>query len=749
VKDPINIQARVVDAGAPGLTLGDLYYIFFRHKWKILLIFLVSLAGAAGLYFLRPPVYQSEAKILIRYILEAKASSPAIGAADSQVKSPDSRGENIINSEIEILTSLDLAGLVARAVGPEKILARFGGGTNDTRAAGIIRSGLTVEVPRRSNILRIVFRHPDASVVEPVLSQLVDTYLKRHVEIHQGLGVLDDFYSRQADQLRSRLSQTENELKQRKTDAQIVSLEDNKRAFIAQKERIEQDLQTTEAELAEQTAALNAIQKLRPSQTAQPTSDTGISPEIAERYRNVCAELDTLKQQKSHLSIRFTEEHPQVRRLTNEIAQVGIRKLQLEQENPTVVKLAPPPQAPPKGELDSTTLVLRVSALEAKLKVLTNQLAKVREQTSQIIEAEPAITQLQRRKDVEEASLRYYSSGQDQARDELLSAGKITNISQVQKPSPPGRDMMEVLKPIALILAFGLLGGFALAFVLERFLDHSIKRVVDVERQLRVPVFVSIPETGRRPIRWPKFGANGHAKSNHAANGSATNGSSSSVAPAAAAAPWDASHALRPYYEGLRDRLITFFEVREMTHKPKMIAVTSCTRGAGVTTMAAGLAATLSETGDGNVLLVDMNLQEGAVHPFRQGRPDCGLSEALEDKTRDTAMVQENLYLVSAHETNNQKLPRVLPKRFAHLVPRMKASDYDYIIFDMPPITQTSVTPRLAGFMDMVLMVIESEKTGQEIVKRAEALLNESRATVGVVLNKQRAYVPRRLCQEL
>jgi Mrp family chromosome partitioning ATPase len=186
-----------------------------------------------------------------------------------------------------------------------------------------------------------------------------------------------------------------------------------------------------------------------------------------------------------------------------------------------------------------------------------------------------------------------------------------------------------------------------------------------------------------------------------------------------------------------------------MTHKPKMIAVTSCTRGAGVTTMAAGLAATLSETGDGNVLLVDMNLQEGAVHPFRQGRPDCGLSEALEDKTRDTAMVQENLYLVSAHETNNQKLPRVLPKRFAHLVPRMKASDYDYIIFDMPPITQTSVTPRLAGFMDMVLMVIESEKTGQEIVKRAEALLNESRATVGVVLNKQRAYVPRRLCQEL
>ena len=105
--------------------------------------------------------------------------------------------------------------------------------------------------------------------------------------------------------------------------------------------------------------------------------------------------------------------------------------------------------------------------------------------------------------------------------------------------------------------------------------------------------------------------------------------------------------------------------------------------------------------------------------------------------------------MVSAHEANNQKLPRVLPKRFAHLVPRMKASDYDYIIFDMPPVTQTSVTARLAGYMDMVLMVIESEKTGQQIVQRASGLLHESRATVATILNKHRAYVPHRFSQEL
>ena len=52
-------------------------------------------------------------------------------------------------------------------------------------------------------------------------------------------------------------------------------------------------------------------------------------------------------------------------------------------------------------------------------------------------------------------------------------------------------------------------------------------------------------------------------------------------------------------------------------------------------------------------------------------------------------------------------------------MPKLKASDYDYIIFDMPPVNQISITPRLAGFMDMVLLVIESEKTDREVVKRA------------------------------
>jgi Mrp family chromosome partitioning ATPase len=67
----------------------------------------------------------------------------------------------------------------------------------------------------------------------------------------------------------------------------------------------------------------------------------------------------------------------------------------------------------------------------------------------------------------------------------------------------------------------------------------------------------------------------------------------------------------------------------------------------------------------------------------------------------------------------------------------------------MPLVSQISVTPRLAGFMDMVLLVLESEKSDRDIVQRATNLLAESKAHVGVILNKTRSYVPSQLSQEL
>jgi Mrp family chromosome partitioning ATPase len=125
-----------------------------------------------------------------------------------------------------------------------------------------------------------------------------------------------------------------------------------------------------------------------------------------------------------------------------------------------------------------------------------------------------------------------------------------------------------------------------------------------------------------------------------------------------------------------------------MAHKPKLVAVAGLAKNAGASTLAAGLANTLSEGSESKVLLVD-------------------------------------------------KPPAT--RQFYNMLMEFKSSDLDYIVFDMPSLGDTSATLPLAGFMDTVLLVVEAEKSNRDAVKRAYAQL-AAKTKVSVIFNKSRSY---------
>jgi Mrp family chromosome partitioning ATPase len=343
----------------------------------------------------------------------------------------------------------------------------------------------------------------------------------------------------------------------------------------------------------------------------------------------------------------------------------------------------------------------RLNGLQSRIKVLNSELEQVRKEEGVVDQLEGTISDLQRQKELEETNYKYYATHLEAERiDETLGAGHALNIAEIQKPSPPEIDSLKQFKLLGGIAGGGLALGVAWAFLIELYLDRSIRRAKDIEKVLNIPLFLSIPD----------FGRNGHNKN--------------------------------VFHETLRDRLIGYFESKNLTHKPKLLAVTGVGRNSGVTTTAAGLAKCLSETGEGNVLLVDMTQNQGSAQQFNNGKAVCGFDQLLD--TRNNALVQDKFYVVG-EEPNSERLTRALPSRFSQLVPQLKASDFDYIIFDMPPVSQISITPRLAGFMDMVLLVVESEHTDKEIARQAAELLGASRAHVGIVLNKTRNYLPSKL----
>ena len=275
---------------------------------------------------------------------------------------------------------------------------------------------------------------------------------------------------------------------------------------------------------------------------------------------------------------------------------------------------------------------------------------------------------------MDETNYKYFAASLEKARvDEALDPSKMPNISAVQRPSPP---MLETKKrnKIALGLAGGGIAlGIALALLRGLALNRTVGRPLQLETQLHIPLMLSIPYSN---------GRNGHLVL--PPNGSPANpGALATKRHHSKLAPWDAGHFMRRYCDAIRDRIGLYFELNQLTHKPKLVGVASFSKEAGTSTLAAGLAASLSETNDGKVLLVDVNLGPQDVHPFFKGKPAHSLNAAL--KPHGTiASASENLYLATVGPPNAGPAQLGL-KRFFDMMPNLKASDFDYIIFDMPP----------------------------------------------------------------
>ena len=731
------------------MSLGDVYYVIFRHKGKIMLFSLMGILAAAALFFLKPPPYQSQAELLIQYVSQARALS--LVGSDQKVFMPDSRGDDIINSEIQILTSLDLATAAVGHIGASNILA--GAGLDNARkAAALVQDSLkAVPANSRSSVIVVTFQHPDARVVQPVLLEIINDYFQRHYEIHSAAGQYDEILNREQSFLSAQLSETEQQLLNLKNKAGILSIDDSKKDLSVQIAKIQGAILDAQAELAGY-GEYEAVVKLDDKKLSQKLTITNNSSSLPldqlDLYNDVCTRLDLLRKKKQGYMVQgFTSGNVLVQEVSAQVVGEANAKEGLEKKYPQIREQLAASLAENgiavRSAIDFGTQITPLAALLGKLKIWKAQLDQLQMQATHLNSLAPTLAQLEQRKEIQAANYQYLATKLKNFHiDESLTTGKAPNIKWVQMPSPPYQDWTKALKRVAAVAFGGIMAGLAWAFLTELYLDGSVKRPGEIQAKLKLPLFLSIPSVTRKGDTRLDQTATQRLQFNDATESVATASSG-----ALQVVSLELNPSLQPFYEALRDRLIVYFEVKNLTHKPKLVAMTSANQGAGVSTLAAGLAASLSETGEGRVLLVDMNLENGAAQQFYKGRADCGLDAALKNETRDNALIQENLYVVT-EDLKSDKLQRILPHRFAALVPKFKASDFDYIIFDLPPVSQTSITSRLARFMDMVLLVVESEKTSLGVVQQANSWLAESGATVGAVLNKTRAYVPAQLHQD-
>jgi uncharacterized protein involved in exopolysaccharide biosynthesis len=504
----------------PEQSIRDIYFVLFRHKWKIIVFFLAVVTVVTLGTLIAPSIYQSEAKLLIRVGRESVSLDPT--ASTGQVISIGQQRETEVKSELEILKSQDLIEKVVDAIGPAAFLkppedsngtSRNNGGgfkpwlqslvegvtvpfnglfnqlSDRDRAILEVTKSLEIDAPKTSNIITINFATKSRKLAQETINKLIGFYLDKHINVHNTPGSFE-FFTKETDQFRGALAKSEENLKELKDRTGVASLVDQRNILLTRVGRLQQESEETESALATSSAKVKALEKslaeLPKTMVLQET--TGNPNQGADLMR---ARLYDLELKEQDLLSKYTETSKPVQEVRRQLAEA--RALVAKQDPGRTQVTQGLNEAHRQTELALLAERANLSSLQAKAREQKLQLASARNDLRAINDSEVSLSQAQREMGMQEANYRKYFDKLEQARiDQALEFVKISNISVVQPASYPIKPVRpKKLLNVALGFFLGIFGGIGLAFISE-YMDHTFKKPEDIQQKLNLPILATI-----------------------------------------------------------------------------------------------------------------------------------------------------------------------------------------------------------------------------------------------------------------
>src|SRR5438477_2385211 len=354
-----------------GLNLRSILIAIFKWKRTIVGFTLVGLIAAACVYFFYPKVYESDARLLVRYVLERSGYDPVDAVTGTSPKGGSGSGltiDAVIAAEVSIITSWDLSVQVAEALGPNRVLPDAKAPTV-VQAAGAINSGLGTTTSKGSNIIGVSYQNPRPEVATAVLNELVNRYFTKHLEVHRSAGAFD-FVSQQSDQIRARLNQTEDALKALKAKAGVMSLRDSMSSFNTQSERAEDQIRAAENDLAEEQAKVKQIEQsglpvdLKETNTTKdntPAPPAQASTKDIGDYQALVTNLTKLRETQLEMAAKYTPENVLVKMKQAHINDLENQKRDFEKKFPELATTG----ARGSGQLDIRVERARLAGMKS------------------------------------------------------------------------------------------------------------------------------------------------------------------------------------------------------------------------------------------------------------------------------------------------------------------------------------------------------------------------------------------------
>ena len=685
------------------------YWLVLKRRWLPVAITFIGVFNLALYIALSEErIYEAEAQLLIETDKSAKLTGLENEIGKVEVLAKDS---DPLATEAAILTSRPIIEKTIK----ELDLRNEAGKLLKYKA---VRGKLTAKPLSSTDVLEVVHENPDPELAAAVVNKVIEIYIEDDTVSNRAeAAAASQFITEQLPQVEENVSKAEANLRLFKNQNQIANLEQETSAQIQTIKSLEGDISGVEAELDDVNARYQQLQIKLGMSRDEASAVSALSESVA--VQRVLTELQEVKVEIASGQHHFSENAPQIISLRErEVELQTLLKKQIQQtlgsqskvvlSNINILSLGNLKQ---EQIAELASLGLQREGLREKLASLQKNLTIYKQRLENLPSLEKQQKELERK--VEAANSTYQtllSKLQETRVAENQNVGNVRIIAEAIIPENPVPSKQKLI--VAGGAVAGALLGVVFAFLLD-LRDNTIKNSKEAEEILGYPLHGVIPDFNK-------------TKKNHILAEDYSADSSRLL---------DRHMTLAPVREACA-MLQANLKLLKTKQANQIIAVTSTVPREGKSYVSANLATAKSEVS--RILLVDGDMRRPTQHHIWHIPNEIGLSNVLQGEVPWQQAIQNvlsGLDILTAGKIPINSVSLIDSGEMATLITSL-AENYDYIIFDTPPLTSMADTRILGKLVNGLLLVVRPGVADYGSITTAKKFLASSELNVlGIVAN--------------
>lgn len=670
---------------APAIPEIDFHKIFsvVRTRWWIIAICCaLAIAAAVAYLAVTPRIYEGQA------IVEVLSDEKNIaGLQDPESTGTLEKAEVLKTIEFKLGTRDLIQSLVeTQKFTPEQL--GLPAGTPKSVMVDFVSQSVSAELMRGTRLIAVSGLHHDPKMAARLANDLVQEYLSTLLKQRSQMAdKANQFLLEEADRLKKKLETSEETLHTYRSQTGAVSPDEKQNIILDQLKALNAQVTQAKAERLKYESALAQVQNPEKMSLQELLAIPAIAtaPSVADQRTQVAAQEATV----AELSERYMDQHPKAvearRRLEQTIAGLNQAAVQAAKSLGTAYDAAKETEAKYQQVLDDQSKkALELDQMAIRYNVLSRDVASDTATFDSIL-----------------ARLKETSVTRS------IPPGFLRMVQEAEVPKSPTKPRAKLVLGAAIPLGF--IAGLGIILLLHAF-DRSFRTVDEVQDSLGYQVLGVIPRLS--PQRLGKL-----QSSYRAINDTQT--------------PPQVVEAFRTL------RATTSLNTKDL--RTLLFASAEPQEGKSFTAINYAIAAARSRE---PVLLIDANLRMPVIEEalFGQKGVKPGIFELLHgEKTFDETVHQTslpNLFVLPAGIRRENPEDLLTQDWWQDLI--LQASKrFRNIVFDSTSLLTVGDTLLLAGNVDAVCLVVQSNDTPRKTVLKASQLLESAGATIaGIALNQ-------------